>query len=388
MPTSELEFTAPDLFAAPLTNGQGLPRVFGAAARYVQGPGVFGQAGHYARRLGMSRCGIIASSRSLSAEGGILVDSFAAADISAVPVPFGGECSRIEIERLVDQFRQADAVDGIIAIGGGKVMDAGRAVAHRLGKPVIVAPTLASSDAPGASLSVIYTEDGVTEDAEVYDFNPALVIVDTQIIAQTAPRYLAAGIADALATWYEARSTRQAPMGVTVFGSAPTRTGTVIARAAAEIIYDQAHAAMAAVERKVPDEALEDVVEANTLLSSLGVENGGLSLAHAVAQGLTLVDQVHAQFLHGEMVSFGILTHLMAEGDAAEAEKSARFLNGLGLPITLNDIGLTADHPALDAVVAGAMAFPFLGNRAEPIDARGVRAALLAADAIGRQAKG
>lgn len=38
MSINELEFTAPDLFATPLANGQGLPRVFGSASRYVQGP--------------------------------------------------------------------------------------------------------------------------------------------------------------------------------------------------------------------------------------------------------------------------------------------------------------------------------------------------------------
>lgn len=387
MSINELEFTAPDLFATPLANGQGLPRVFGSASRYVQGPGVFAQAGRYARRLGMSHCGVIASKRSLGAEGGILVSGLETEGIQTTASPFNGESSRAEIERLTEYFRQAEGVDGIVSIGGGKVMDVGRAVAHRLGLRVVVAPTLASSDAPGASLSVIYTEDGVTEDAEVYDFNPALVIVDSQIVAEAAPRFLAAGIADGLATWYEAQSTRQSPMAVTIFGSAPTRAGTMIAKAAADILYDQAAGAMAALEAGQPNEALEDVIEANTLLSSLGVENGGLSLAHAIAQGLTLVDHVHAQFLHGEMVSFGIVTHLAAEDDAEETEKAARFLAGLGLPVTLADLGLAVNHPGLDAIVAGAMAFPFLGNRAQPIDAAAVRAALLSADTVGQRAK-
>ncbi|WP_338466221.1 glycerol dehydrogenase [Novosphingobium sp. ZN18A2] len=385
MPESELEFTAPDLFAAPLANAAGLPRVWGSCARYVQGPGVFGQMGHYANRLGFSRCGVLLSQRSHGAEGGAIIASLESEDVGVVAAHFHGECTRAEIEAQAARLRATEQpVDAVVAIGGGKVIDAGRAVAHRLGVPVIVAPTLASNDAPGACLSVIYTEDGATEDAEIYDANPALVIIDSIVVAQAAPRYLAAGIADALATWYEARATRNAPMGVTVFGAAPTRTGTIVARHTAELIYENGAAAMAAVTKGVPDAALEDIIEANTLLSSLGVENGGLALAHAVAQGYSLIPAVHDRFLHGEMVAMGIVTQLAAEGDRNEAEKAAGFLSALGLPVCLDDLGLSSDSAEIGTLIAGTMAFPFLGNLPFEMTAERTRQAVVEADRIGQ----
>lgn len=48
-------------------------------------------------------------------------------------------------------------------------------------------------------------------------------------------------------------------------------------------------------------QALERVVEANTLLSGLGFESGGLAVAHALHSGLTAAARSH-EFLHGEKV--------------------------------------------------------------------------------------
>ncbi len=45
--------------------------------------------------------------------------------------------------------------------------------------------------------------------------------------------------------------------------------------------------------------ALEAVVEANTLLSGLGFESGGLAAAHAIHDGLTALEPTH-KMMHGE----------------------------------------------------------------------------------------
>ncbi len=45
--------------------------------------------------------------------------------------------------------------------------------------------------------------------------------------------------------------------------------------------------------------ALEHVIEANTLLSGLGFESGGLAAAHAIHNGLTVLPATH-KYWHGE----------------------------------------------------------------------------------------
>jgi len=81
-----------------------------------------------------------------------------------------------------------------------------RAAAADLDLPVVNCPTVASSDAPCSPLSVLYTEEGVFHEYRFYRKNPDLVLVDTQVIARGPPRLLVAGMGDALARWFEAKT--------------------------------------------------------------------------------------------------------------------------------------------------------------------------------------
>jgi glycerol dehydrogenase len=321
----------------------------------------------------------------LQAEGGQLLESIRRAGLEAEILSFGGECSFEEIGLHTTALSDlAEPVDGLIAVGGGKVVDAGRAVAQRLGIPVAVVPSLASNDAPCAAVSVIYTPEGVTADAELYDQSPALVLVDTAVIAQADERYLVAGMGDAMATWYEARACAANPNGVNIFGGRPTLAGTALAELCASSIYEYSARALESVRASRIDDALERVVEANTLLSGLGYESGGLAVCHAVAQGYTVIERVHRNFLHGEMVAMGVLAQLVLEADSEEANRAARFFAEVGLPVQLDQLGFSSDDEAeLKQVVEAAMAFPYVANMPFEVTPDSLLEALLAADKLG-----
>jgi glycerol dehydrogenase len=381
---SSADYLPHAIFAPGDRGDRPLPRVFISPQRYVQGQGVLDGIARYLSVMQPKRVALLMSARGIRTEGVRLLNALCTAGIEPVECVFKGECSIEEIAAQVDALAEEN-VDCVIAAGGGKCVDAGKAVAFRLGKPVVVVPTLASNDAPCSALSVLYTPEGVSTGIEFYPSNPAFVVVDTDIVAAAPERYLVAGMGDAMATWYEARVCLLNPAAVTTVGARPTLASSAIGEVCAQTLFEQGQAAAAAVAANRVDESLEAVVEANTLLSGLGFESGGLAAAHGVAQSYTGIPVVYANYLHGEMVAMGTLAQLMMESRSDEAVRVAEFFAIVGLPIHLGQLSLDADDSsALDTIVEGTLTFPSIGNMPKPVSAKTVRSAVLEADRIGQ----
>ena len=79
-----------------------------------------------------------------------------------------------------------------------KIFDTAKAVAYYEKTPVIICPTIASTDAPCSALSVIYTDEGIFQEYLFLPSNPNIVLLDTEIIAKSPVRLTMAGIGDAL----------------------------------------------------------------------------------------------------------------------------------------------------------------------------------------------
>lgn len=349
--------------------------------RYVQGEGALSLLPEEVARLGAARSLAIVDPRVMEPFASAVVGMAESTDIR----PFGGECSDEEIERLAAAGHQCDA-EAVIGMGGGKALDTAKAVAHALRLPVVVVPTLASTDAPCSALSVIYTAEGAFKRYLVLPRNPDVVLVDTGIIAKAPVRFLVSGMGDALSTWFEAEDCRISgaanmtgrPGGMTAFGLARLCFDTLMA--------DGVEAKRACAAGQVTP-ALERVVEANTLLSGLGFESGGLSGAHAVHNGLTALEPTHA-FWHGEKVAIGTLTLLMLTNRPPELVRQVfDFCEAVGLPTTLADIGLK-DCAYADLARAAELACApgeTIHNIKGGVTPALVAAAMKAADAEGRR---
>ena len=180
--------------------------VFSAPSHYVQGKHATAALGTEMQRIGLQgpAC-IVAGKSAIRLLSEVWQKHLNDADITHVVHQFGGECSYPEIERIKETAR-ANKAQVIIGAGGGKVLDAARAAADDLDLPVVNCPSIASSDAPCSALSVIYTPEGVFQEYRFYRKNPDLVVVDTSVVAQAPARLLVAGMGDALATWFEAKT--------------------------------------------------------------------------------------------------------------------------------------------------------------------------------------
>lgn len=367
-------FSPHEFFAA--TDNFQAPRVFAAPQRYIQGDGVLAKIGSYVSMINVRKAGILITPRGEKRHGEVLLKSLNDAGIEAISTSFGGECSYLEIDSRTAQLRDEN-IDCLIAVGGGKCVDTGKSVASRLGVPVIIAPTLASNDAPCSALSVIYSPEGASIGGEFFPASPALVVVDTGIIASASERFLVAGMGDAMATWYEAAVCLNNPTGLSVIGARPTLASAAIGQVCAETLFQEGISAAKAVSEKTVTPALEAVVEANTLLSGLGFESGGLAAAHGYAQSFTLLPRTHAHYLHGEMVAIGTLAQLILEERAGEARKVAEFFARVGLPVHLGQLGIDPDdRDAISTVVGATLAFPFINNMPVRIDEDSLTTAL------------
>lgn len=361
--------------------------VFASPGRYVQGRDALARLGDLVSGLGSRRPLVLTDDvvRGLTEE--VITESFAEADLPLVFERFGGVPTSAEADRVSTVINEGDH-DVVIGLGGGTAIDTAKAAGDNAGVPWVSAATVASTDAPTSALSVVYTESGAFEAYRFYDRNPALVVVDTQYVAEAPIRFLSAGVGDALATWIEARAVRRAHTTNMVEGL-PTHAGSTLAELCWNLLWSSALPALEAVENNLVTQDVEAVVEATTLLSGLGFESGGLAAAHAIHDGLTAVDQTH-HLTHGEKVNIGSLTQLVLEGaPASEIDPFAEFTARVGLPTTLTEAGLGGVGDAvLDEVVRAAMdPSETIHKLAFTPTHRDVRDALHAVEGIGRRAR-
>jgi glycerol dehydrogenase len=298
--------------------------------------------------------------------------------------PFQGECCEKELARLSAIVTQQH-VEVMVGMGGGKTIDTAKIVADRARIPVIIVPTIASSDAPCSGCAVVYSENGIFEFVSYQRTNPAAVLVDLNIIAAAPTRFLVAGMGDALSTWFEARSCdrTQSPNEC---GGYSTALGLDAARLCYDTLLAHGVAARADNERHAVTPALAHIVEANTLLSGIGFESGGLATAHAIHNGLTAIAETHA-FYHGEKVAFGVLTGLqLTDAPADETGVVYTFCEDVGLPTTLAEIGVQDARRGMLMEVAKRACAPGqpIHHEAGLMDPGTVLKAMLSADALGK----
>lgn len=319
-----------------------MAKIMISPGKYIQGNGELKNIAEYVSVLGEKPLCLIS-------EGGLkrvkdtIDKSFETKNISVKYDLFNGECCTTEVNRII-KICDENHVTVLIGVGGGKILDTIKAVGYYKDLPVVIIPTIAATDAPCSALSVLYTEDGVFDKYILLKQNPNMVLVDTGIISKAPVRLLVSGMGDALATYFEARACEKSNSVTCASGNT-----TIAAQALARLCYDtlisEGYKAKLAVEEGVCTKSVEKIVEANTLLSGLGFESGGLAAAHAIHNGLTVLPACHHMY-HGEKVAFGTLAQLVLENaPMEEIEEVLDFCASVGLPTTLKQLGIGEIKP-------------------------------------------
>ena len=372
-------------------------KAFICPTKYVQGEDELLNLGYFVKTFGKKAL-LIAHKDDVARVQAKLDATAAQYKVEFVPANFSGECSREEVARL-QKLAKENKCACTIGLGGGKAIDTAKCVAQ--GEALIICPTIAATDAPTSHSAVLYTPDGAFDDYAYFKQSPSVILIDTTVIANAPVRFLVSGMGDALSTYFEARANVQSfcdvnaglPCGANRAKGTLLARGTKAAFALATLCYEtllaDGYKAKLACESNVVTPALENIIETNILLSGLGIESGGLAAAHAIHDGLTVLEETH-KYYHGEKVAFGTLCQLVLENASDEEINTViGFCLEVGLPVCLEDIGVHDIGDRIKEVAAKACIpdesihfMPF------PVNEDMVAAAILAADKLGREAKG
>jgi len=371
-------------------------KAFICPSKYVQGENEILNLGYFVNTYGRSAL-LIAHPDDVKRVKEKLEETARRFQITFVESAFTGECSRQEVARLQAVAKENNCAC-TIGLGGGKAIDTAKCVAE--GEALIIVPTIAATDAPTSHSAVLYTPEGAFDDYAYFKTSPSVVLIDTTVIAQAPARFLVAGMGDALSTYFEARATSNSYSNVNAglpCGAreevCPPAKGTNTAMALGKLCYETLLAdgvkAKSACEMNVVTPALENIIEANILLSGLGFESAGLGGAHAIHDGLTILEKAH-HFYHGEKVAFGTLAQLVLE-NAPEEEivEVLDFCLSVGLPVCLEDIGVDVitDEELMEVAKKACIPEESIHAMPFPITVEGVMAAIKTADKIGKDYK-
>lgn len=352
-----------------------------APSKYVQGPDALLELYDEVKDLGKAFLFICSKSGYKAAQPKI-EKSFAGKDAKIKFEIFGGISSNGEIAKM-QSIAKENKIDVVCAIGGGSAIDTAKATAYYQHLPVVIIPTVCATDAPCTGLSVIYNDDGTFSKYIFYPKNPDAVIVDSSIIVKAPTRFLVSGMGDALGTYFEARMCEKTN-SLSLENGGITKSAIALCELCYNTLLDDGYKAKKSAELGILTPAVEAIIEANTYLSGVGADNGGLATSHSVYNGFTSLEECE-KTMHGELVAFGTVAQLVLE-DAPmdEIEEVMDFCVSVGLPITLQEVGVTDPSRVMIAAKKACAPGESIHNMLGDVTPEQLYNAILAADALGK----
>ena len=311
-----------------------LPILAIAPAQLLRGNGILSQLPKYLSRYG-NKALVIAGETANQVTASYLSN----AELEIIYADAIADCTDENLAML-HHLIQRESPHAIIGIGGGKVLDTAKLIAHQCQLPIATVPTTGATCAAWTALSNVYDADGAFSYDVTLDRCPDMMIVDYDVIATAPKRTLISGIGDAIAKWYES----------SVSSGSSEKTMVIAAVQEARILRDILFQKSAEAIAKPNSQVWREVVDATVCLAGAIGGIGGASCrtvaAHAVHNGLTHLHQAHG-ILHGEKVAYGILVQLRLEESqgnqlaASSRHQLLKFYQEIGLPTSLPDLGLS-----------------------------------------------
>lgn len=315
---------------------------------YTVGEDCFAELPAALAEYGATKVAIIGGKRALAAALPGIEAALEGTDVEVLETRvYGTNSTRANIAKLVNSPACQEA-DVLIACGGGKALDTVKTAAIELKKIVFTVPTICSNCSAATAIAVVYNDDGSLEGYS-YPNRPAHIFINPKIIAEAPAEYFWAGVGDALSKQPEVEYATSAGNLEHTAG-----LGLALAHTCSEPLFTYGVQGLEDVRVNLSSEAVKqialDIVVNTGYVSNLTNQNDyyyNSSVAHAFYNATCSIPR-EGTYLHGEVVSLGVLVLFAYTGDTENLERYAAFNKQMGLPVTLEQVGLTeADIPAL-----------------------------------------
>lgn len=304
-------------------------------------PDLYDQCKNYGAR----KVVLIGGERALKAASPLIRQALQGRDLEVTgEFVYGKECTEANIGKLVGKKEVQDS-DLIFAVGGGKAIDTAKITGKRLEKKVFSFPTICSNCSAGTAIAVVYNDDGSFSHYEKDFPAPCHMFICTRVIAEAPEEYLRAGIGDGLSKEPEVRyATRGldldpvAGLGLAIAKSCERPFLTYGRKALEDCKNNRASRAV--------EEVCMDVLVSTGYVSNLTNQDDyyyNSSLAHAFYNASSGVKR-EGSFLHGQVVSFGVMVLHAYDHNLEGLEKIGKFNKDLGLPTRLSDLNLSYEN--------------------------------------------
>lgn len=249
------------------------------------------------------------------------------------------------------QVLSAQHCDVVIGAGGGRILDLVKIIADIADVPVVTLPTISATCAAYTPLSVVYTEEGRCRGTWYFHREVSLVLCDLDILCAQPPRYLAAGMIDAIAKHVEIKHH---------LDTLPADAQDVLlATQLAQTIYQDLFAlAPLAMNDLHSDKAVRCIFHS---IISAGMVSGIARGMYQAAMAHAFYEVIRSMFpyeskpwLHGEVVGVGLRLQEMYNGDMQELAALTQLMQQLQMPISLADIFVPNPESAIPLIAAHA----------------------------------
>ncbi len=295
------------------------------------------ETGEEVIRLKCKRAYIIAGNTAFSKAGDNVCCSLERNEVDYKVHIYNGYCTVLDAQRIASEALEFGA-DVVIGIGGGKVLDVSKLIAHFAKCRVITIPTISATSAAFTHMSVMYNLDGTWDGTWFYSREVDCVIADTGYLCKQPKRFMYAGALDAMAKWVEISHRRRTTESI--IGE------VLLAKAVAEHVYTR-------LSYLLPMSIMHDSDDTNCEIAFLSIFGAALVSGIARCEQQSAIGHAFYEWtkryyassvqnvLHGEIVGVGLLIQSWYNRNNEMRQQISRLLTMLHMPISLPNLGIT-----------------------------------------------